>query len=90
MTAIRSFPDAPMAHRAGPAVPLRLRLRLRLRTWGAQLWRTLQRAGQRRAAFELYALAGQHACTAPMLARDLEAAAAECLKASNRLERNRP
>ena len=84
MTAIRSFPDAPMAHRAGPAVPLRLR------TWGAQLWRTLQRAGQRRAAFELYALAGQHACTAPMLARDLEAAAAECLKASNRLERNRP
>ena len=86
MTAIRSFPDAPMAHRAGPAVPLRLRLR----TWGAQLWRTLQRAGQRRAAFELYALAGQHACTAPMLARDLEAAAAECLKASNRLERNRP
>ena len=59
MTAIRSFPDAPMAYRDGPSVPQRLR------AWGANLWRTLQRTGQRRAAFELYALAGQHACTAP-------------------------
>lgn len=82
MTAIRSFPDAPMAYRDGPSVPQRLR------AWGANLWRTLQRTGQRRAAFELYALAGQHACTAPTLARELEAAAAECLRASNQLERN--
>ena len=50
MTAIRSFPDAPMAYRDGPSVPQRLR------AWGANLWRTLQRTGQRRAAFALYAL----------------------------------
>lgn len=82
MTAIRSFPDAPMPHRAGWAVPPRLR------AWGSRLWQTLQRMGQRRAAWELYALAGLHAHTAPTLARDLNAAADACLRASNQLERN--
>ena len=72
-----SVADASMPGHSGTARP-----------WASGLWCTLQRIGQRRAAAGLYALAGQHARTAPTLARELNAAAAECLRASNQHQRN--
>lgn len=75
MTAIRSFPDAPPRARTGP------RLGVSLRAVGSQLWVTLQRIGQRRAAVQLYALARRHTQTNPARAAELSLAAEACLRA---------
>lgn len=77
MTAIRNFPDAPQRHEAGAP------LQQRFRAWTSSQWQALQRIGQKRAAWHLYALAGQHARTSPKLASEFGAAADECLKQSN-------
>lgn len=87
MTAIRSFPDAPLA-RQGTS-----RLGAQLRSWAAGAWQALHRVGQLRAAWELEALAGRRDLSDPALARQLRAAARECRRAAEhaltRVERNR-
>lgn len=77
MTAIRNFPNAPLAQRT------RLPLRAYVPSWAIAIWRGLYRAGQRRAAWELDALADRRALGDPVLARQLRAAAAECRRAAN-------
>jgi hypothetical protein len=72
MTAIRNFPDAPLARRAGAPS------RARVPAWATGLWRALSRAGQLRAAFELDRQADRVALSNPVLARELRAAAADC------------
>lgn len=75
MTAIRSFPNAPLAQRT------RLPLSAYASKWAAALWHGLHRAGQRRAVRELEMLADRRALNDPILARELRAAAAECRRA---------
>lgn len=86
MTAIRNFPDAPLARRAGPP------WQLPLQGFGRALWQALHRMGQRRAAAELDLLADRRALGDPVLARQLRAAARECRRAAivppSRGERN--
>lgn len=72
MTAIRNFPDAPLARRAGPP------LQLPLQGVGRAVWHALHRIGLRRAAAELDRLADRRALGDPVLARQLRAAAREC------------
>jgi len=72
MTAIRNFPNAPLARRAGKP------LQAHLEELGHSVWQALQRAGQRRAAWELDHLADRKALTDPVLARLLRAAAEQC------------
>ncbi len=76
MTAIRNFPDAPLARRAGPP------LQLPLRGVGRAVWQALHRIGQRRAAVELDRLADRWALGNPVLARQLRTAARECRRAA--------
>ncbi len=73
MTAIRNFPNAPLAARN--------RQPLRVPAWAIAIWQVLHRVGQRRAAWELEVLANSRALSNPVLARQLRAAAAECRRA---------
>jgi hypothetical protein len=77
MTAIRNFPDAPLARRAAR------RFEWTLPTFVVATWTALQRYGQLRAAGELARLADRRALGNPVLARQLRAAAAECRKAAD-------
>jgi len=72
MTAIRSFPDAPLARRHAK------RIEWKLPSFAIAAWNALHRCGQLRAAWELEALAERRALADPVLARQLRAAAAEC------------
>lgn len=76
MTAIRNFPDAPLARRQAK------RFAWKLPSFAIAAWDALQRHGQLRAAWELEALAGRRALGDPVLARELRAAAAECRRAA--------
>lgn len=76
MTAIRNFPDAPLARRASPPRSLGLQ------ALGRSVWQALHRIGQRRAAWELERLADRRALGDPILARQLRAAANECRRAA--------
>jgi hypothetical protein len=75
MTAIRNFPNAPLAQRT------RLPLSAYVPSWAIAIWHGLYRIGQRRAAWELEVLADRRALSDPVLARRLRAAAAECRRA---------
>jgi hypothetical protein len=75
MTAIRNFPNAPLAQRT------RLPLSAYVPAWVIAIWHALHRAGQRRAAWELELLADRRALSDPVLARQLRAAAADCRRA---------
>lgn len=79
MTAIRNFPDAPLAQRT------RQPLGAHVPSWAIAIWHGLYRIGQRRAAWELEVLADRRALSDPVLARQLRAAAAECRRAENNL-----
>jgi hypothetical protein len=72
MTAIRNFPDAPMARRK--AVPLQWQVP----AFAVVVWRALYRFGQRRAARELALLADRQSTGDPARARELRLAAAAC------------
>ncbi len=76
MTAIRNFPDSPLARRS--ARPLQWRVP----AFAVSLWQTLARYGHRRAARELELLADSKALGNPVLARQLRAAATECRRAA--------
>lgn len=76
MTAIRNFPNAPLAQRT------RLPLGAYVPPWAIAIWQTLSRVGQRRAARELELLADRRALGDPVLARQLRAAAAVCRRAA--------
>jgi hypothetical protein len=75
MTAIRNFPNAPVRQRT--ATPIQWRTPAFV-TW---IWHALHRYGQRRAAWELDALAGRWALSDPALARQFRATAAQCRRA---------
>lgn len=72
MTAIRNFPNAPLARRTS------LPVSTRVPAFAAKAWQALYRYGQLRAARELEVLAERRALGDPVLARQLRAAAAEC------------
>lgn len=72
MTAIRNFPNAPLAQRRG------WKLNAHLAGFAVKAWTALHRYGQLRAARELELLAGRHALSEPALARQLREAAADC------------
>ena len=72
MTAIRSFPNAPLAQRTRPP------LSAYVPGFAVKTWQALHRYGQLRAAWELEVLADRRALGDPVLARQLRAAAAEC------------
>jgi hypothetical protein len=72
MTALRNFPDAPLARQPGKPIE-----------WKAphfviKVWNVLHRYGQLRAARELDVLADRRALGDPVLARQLRAAGAQC------------
>ncbi len=73
MTAIRNFPNAPLAQRRASRPLL-----APLQDLGRALWQGLQRVGHLRAAYELDKLASYRALRDPVLARQLRAAAEEC------------
>ncbi len=72
MTAIRNFPNAPLARRSS------LPLSTYVPAFAVKAWQALHRYGQLRAARELDVLADRRALGDPVLARQLRAAAAEC------------
>lgn len=72
MTAIRNFPNAPLAQRT------KLPLSAYVPGFAVRAWHSLHRHGQLRAAREMEVLADRHALGDPVLARQLRAAAAEC------------
>lgn len=72
MTAIRNFPDAPLAQRAN------LPLSAHVPGFALKAWLALHRYGRLRAARELELLADRRALGEPVLARQLRAAASEC------------
>jgi len=76
MTAIRSFPNAPLAQRHRPL------LGARLISWAEGAWQALQRVNHGRAAWELEVLADRRASTDPGLARQLRTAAQVCRRAA--------
>ncbi len=71
MTAIRNFPDAPMARRHAR------RIQWKVPAFVMAVWNALHRWGQLRAAWELEVLADRRALGDPVLARQLRATAAE-------------
>ena len=71
MTAIRNFPDAPLAR--GQARPIEWKVP----SFAIKVWNALHRYGQLRAAWELEVLADRRALGDPVLARQLRATAAE-------------
>ena len=71
MTAIRNFPDAPLARRQAKPIEWKAP------AFVAKVWIALQRHGQRRAAWELEVLADHRSLGDPVLARQLRATAAE-------------
>jgi hypothetical protein len=77
MTAIRNFPDAPLARRQAS------RFEWTLPSFAVATWTALQRYGRLRAARELARLADHRALGNPVLARQLRAAAAECRQAAH-------
>jgi hypothetical protein len=76
MTAIRNFPNAPLARRS------RLPLSTYVPAFAFKAWQALHRYGQLRAAREMEMLADRRALGDPVLARQLRAAAAECRKST--------
>jgi hypothetical protein len=78
MTAIRNFPDAPLAQRSG------LPLSAYVPGFAVKVWLALHRFGQLRAARELELLADRRALGEPLLARRLRAAASECRRGAMR------
>jgi hypothetical protein len=72
MTAIRNFPDAPLARRHAEPIEWKVP------PIATTVWNALYRYGQLRAARELEVLADRRALGDPVLARQLRAAAAEC------------
>jgi hypothetical protein len=76
MTAIRNFPNAPQR-------PSRsARWAWHTPAFLLAFWQALQANGQRRAAWELEAMAGRQALGNPQLARQLREAAAACRRAA--------
>ena len=75
MTAIRNFPDAPLARRSTRRAPWQAP------AFAVALWHSLMRYGHRRAARELALMADRRALGDPVLARQLRAAAADCRRA---------
>lgn len=71
MTAIRNFPDAPLARRHAKPIAWKVP------AWAMKVWNALHRYGQLRAAWELEVLADRRALGDPVLARQLRATAAE-------------
>jgi hypothetical protein len=76
MTALRNFPDAPLARRPGKPIEWKAP-HFAIKVWNV-LHRVLHRYGQLRAARELDVLADRRALRDPVLARQLRAAAAQC------------
>jgi len=72
MTALRNFPDAPLARRRAKPIEWMVPASV------MKVWNALHRYGQLRAARELELLADHRALGDPVLARQLRAAAAEC------------
>ena len=68
MTAIRNFPDAPLAQRP---------LGTRISAWVADLWQGVQDIAQQHADREVAALTARSAWSSPALARRLGVAAAQ-------------
>ena len=79
MTAIRNFPNAPLAQHRG------WKLNAHPPAFAVKAWMALQRYGQWRAARELDLLADRHVLGEPVLARQLRKAAAECRQSSRDL-----
>jgi hypothetical protein len=77
MTAIRNFPNAPLARRTS------LRLSAHVPAFAVKAWQALHRYGQLRAAREMEMLADRRALGDPVLARQLRAAAADCRLGTN-------
>ena len=84
MTAIRNFPDAPLRQRAKAPI------HWRMPAFAVKAWLALHRAGQRRAAWELEALAGRRALTDPLFARQLRETAAEWRREAAAAETQKP
>lgn len=78
MTALRNFPDSPLAHRQHPPVAWKVP------PFAIKVWDALHRFGQRRAIRELEMLADRHALRDPALARQLRATANEYRQTSRR------
>lgn len=76
MTAIRNFPDSPLARRS--ASPMLWRMP----AFAVALWQGLTRYGHRRAARELALMADRRAHGDPVLARQLREAAHACRRAA--------
>ena len=79
MSAIKVYRDAPIP--AGATAPVGLRVP----DWTCKLWNSLQRAGMRRAARHLEALANSHAAGNPERAAMLRETAADCRRSAARL-----
>jgi hypothetical protein len=71
MTAIRNFPDAPLARQHTKSIEWKVP------AFALKVWNALYRYGQLRAAWELEVLADRRALGDPVLARQLRATAAE-------------
>jgi hypothetical protein len=71
MTALRNFPDAPLARRRVKPIEWKVP------ALAMKVWNALHRYGQLRAAWELEVLADRRALGDPVLARQLRATAAE-------------
>lgn len=77
MTAIRNFPDAPLARRQARPIEWKVP------PFAMKVWNALHRFGQLRAARELEVLADRRALGDPVLARQLRAIAAEYRRGAN-------
>jgi hypothetical protein len=77
MTAIRNFPDAPLARRQAKPIEWKVP------GVAMKVWNALCRWGQLRAARELEVLAERRALGDPVLARQLRTSAAECRRGMN-------
>ncbi|MBX3643066.1 MAG: hypothetical protein KF720_08345 [Rubrivivax sp.] len=81
MTAIRNFPNAPLARR-----PVGRPWFAPLREFGQVIWQGLHRVGSLHAAVELAKLADYRARRDPVLARQLRAAAEACRRSANQAQ----
>jgi hypothetical protein len=78
VTAIRNFPDSPLARRQAQPIAWKVP------SFALKVWEALFRFGQQRAARELDLLADRRALADPVLARQLRAAASEYRKSAQR------
>jgi hypothetical protein len=76
MTALRNFPDAPLARRHARPIEWKVP------SFAMRIWNALHRYGQLRGARELELLANRRALGDPVLARQLRATAAESRQAA--------